>query len=58
MMDTLEKFYKLRETKLNNQIKDRLTVKSNLIFDTVVRNDPHRGLPSTYSSHSYNRVLQ
>ena len=50
MMDTLEKFYIFRETKTNNQINDRLTVKSNIIFDTPVRNYPYRGLPSAYSA--------
>ena len=50
MMDTLEKFYVFRETKINNQINDRMTVKSNIIFDTIVCNDPHRGLPNTYSA--------
>jgi len=50
MMDTLEKFYIFRETKINNQINDRKTVKSNIIFDTIVRNDPHRGLPDAYSA--------
>jgi len=47
MMDTLEKFYTFRETKLNNQINDKMTVKSNVIFDTIIRNDPYRGLPNT-----------
>jgi len=40
MMDTLEKFYIFSETKVNNRINDRMTVKSNMIFDTIVRNDP------------------
>jgi hypothetical protein len=40
MMDTLEKFYIFRETKLNNQINDKLTVKPNIIFDVIVHNDP------------------
>jgi hypothetical protein len=49
MMDTIEKFYIYiyRKTKLNNQIDDKLTVKPNVIFETVVRQDPHRGIPST-----------
>ena len=47
MMDTIEKFYIYQETKLNNQINDKLTVKPNLIFETLVRHDPHRGIPST-----------
>jgi len=49
MMDTLEKFYIFCETKINNQINDKLTVKSNIIFDTIIRNDPHRGIPNTCS---------
>jgi len=50
MMDTLEKFYIFRETKLNNQINEKMTVKSNVIFDTIIHNDPYRGLPNTYST--------
>jgi len=42
LMDTLERFYIFRETKLNNQINDKSTVKPNIIFDTIVRKDPHR----------------
>jgi hypothetical protein len=41
MMDTLERFYIIRETKLNNQISDKLTVKPNIIFETIVQKDPH-----------------
>jgi len=51
MMDTLEKFYIFRETKKKNQINDRLRVKSNTIFGTLVRNDSYRGLPSAYSAY-------
>ena len=46
MMDTLERFYIFRETKINNQINDKLTIKPNIIFETIVQNDPHRGLPA------------
>jgi len=46
MMDTLEKYYIFRETKLNKQINDKLIVKQNSIFDTTVRYDHHRGLPN------------
>jgi hypothetical protein len=46
LMDTLEKFYMFRETKLNNQINDKLEVKPNIIFDTIVQKDPHRGMHS------------
>jgi hypothetical protein len=47
MIYTLEGFYIFRENKLNNQINDKLTVKPNIIFETIVRKDPHRGLPFT-----------
>ena len=43
-MDTLENFYIFRETKLNNQNNEKLTVKPNIIFGTMVQKDPHRGL--------------
>ena len=39
MMDTLEKYYIFRETKLNNQINNKLAIKRNIIFDTTVRYD-------------------
>jgi len=44
LMDAIEIFYIFRETKLKNQINDRLTVKQNIIFETIVREDPHRGI--------------
>jgi hypothetical protein len=53
MMDTLEWFYIFRETKMNKQINDRLTIKPNIIFETIVQKDPHRGLPTAYK-HSRN----
>jgi hypothetical protein len=43
MMDTLERFYIYKETKSNNQINDKLTVKANTIFETIVQEDPCRG---------------
>jgi len=46
LMDTLERFYILRETKISNQINDKLTVKPNVIFDVIVHNDPHIGIKS------------
>jgi len=33
MMDTLERYYIFRVTKLNNQINDKFIVKPNIIFD-------------------------
>ena len=44
IMYTLEKYYVFRETELNNQINDKLTIKQNIILDTKVRHDHHRGL--------------
>ena len=43
MLHTLEKSYIYRETKCNNQINDKLTVKPNVIFDVLVHKNPHRG---------------
>ena len=41
-MDTIEKYYIFRETKLDNQINDKLAVRPNVIFEIVVQKDPHR----------------
>ena len=38
MINTLEKFYIFRVSRLNNQINDKSTVKPNVIFDVIVRN--------------------
>ena len=43
MMDTLERFYFFKETKNIKQINDNLTLKTNVIFETVFREDPYRG---------------
>ena len=48
IMDTLERFYIFRETKLSNQVNNKLTIKPNIIFDTIVCRDPHRGLLATF----------
>jgi len=52
MMVTLEKFYIFRETKLNNQISDRLAIKPNIIFESIVRHNHYRGLPNSYTQDS------
>jgi hypothetical protein len=41
-MDKMENFYIFKETRNNNQINDRNTVKSNPIFDVVVRGETDR----------------
>jgi len=40
MIDTLEDFHIYKETKAGNQISDRLTVRENAIFKTIVQEDP------------------
>jgi hypothetical protein len=44
LMNTFEKFYIFRETRLNIEINEKSTVKPNIIFDTIVKLDPHRGI--------------
>jgi len=43
MLDTLEGFHIYIETKAGNQINDKLTVRENAIFETIVQEDPYRG---------------
>jgi hypothetical protein len=47
MMNTMEKYYIHRETKLDNQINDKLTVQPNVIFETLVQQEAHTGLYNT-----------
>jgi hypothetical protein len=47
LMDMIESFYIFCETVLNNQINNRLTAKPNTIFETIVLEDPHRGIHDT-----------
>jgi len=42
MLDTMEKFYIDKETRSNNQINDRCTVKPNVIFETLILADTDR----------------
>jgi hypothetical protein len=44
LLDTLEKCYLFREAKIDNQINDKLAVRPNVIFETIVQKDPHRGI--------------
>jgi hypothetical protein len=43
-MDTLEKYYIFRETKIDNQINDKIAGRPNVTFETIVQKDPHRGI--------------
>jgi hypothetical protein len=52
MMDTIEKYYIYRETKLNDQLNDRLTVQPNIIFETIVQQDSYRGLCNARSQQT------
>jgi phosphopentomutase len=42
LMDTMEKFHIYNETRKNNQINEKNTVKPNAIFDVLVRELPDR----------------
>ena len=44
LMDTLEKLHIFRETKLNNKISNKLAVRTNIILETTVQKDHHRGI--------------
>jgi hypothetical protein len=37
MLNTTKNFYIYRETAVNNQLNDRMTVAPNIIFDTILR---------------------
>jgi hypothetical protein len=52
MMDTIEKYYIYKETKLNNQLNDRLAVQPNIIFETLVQQDSYRGLCNARSQQT------
>jgi hypothetical protein len=43
-MNTTENFHIYKETRCNNQINDKLTVREKAIFETVIQKDPYRGL--------------
>ena len=43
MLDPLERFYIFRETNFNTQINNKLIVKTNTIFETIVHKVPYRG---------------
>ena len=58
MMDILQKYYIFRETKLKNQAKDKLTIKQNIIFYTIVRYDHQRGLPDAFILREDNNQFQ
>ena len=46
MMNTLERFHIYNETKSDNQINDKGTVKQNIIFDTTIPESSGRWRPT------------
>ena len=42
-LNSLVSFHIYKETKAGNQINDKLTVRENEIFGTLVKGDPYRG---------------
>jgi len=42
MLDTMEKFYIYKETRINNQINDKYRVKPNVVFETLFLEDTDR----------------
>jgi ferritin-like metal-binding protein YciE len=42
LLDTIEKIYIYNETRRNNQIKDKCTVKPNVVFETVILENTDR----------------
>jgi hypothetical protein len=42
LMDTMERYYIYKETKINNQINDKNTLKPNIIFETIVQEHTNR----------------
>jgi len=42
MLDSMENFYIYKETRINNQIKEKCTVKPNVVFETLILEDTDR----------------
>ena len=40
IMDILERYHIYKQTKYNNQINDKLTVKPNAVFETLIHEAP------------------
>ena len=45
-MNTIETFYIYKETKVDNQINERGTIKQNILFDATLQGHPARGHPA------------
>jgi len=42
-LDALESFHIYKAAKAGNQINDKLTVRGNELFETIIQQDPHEG---------------
>jgi hypothetical protein len=42
LLDTMERFYIYKETRINNHINDKNTAKPNIIFETIIWEDNSR----------------
>lgn len=58
MIDTLEKFHIHKETKPENQVNDKNTVKQNILFDTIIQENPGRGQPRQRHSQNDTGLIQ
>jgi len=43
ILNILERFHTYNKTKLDNQINNEWTIKSNVIFDTIIQRNTRRG---------------
>ena len=43
MLNSLKKFHIYKETKIDNQINDKCTIRTNIIFDALILKDTGRG---------------
>ena len=43
MLNSLKKFHIYKETKIDNQINDKCTIRPNIIFDALILKDTGRG---------------
>ena len=42
-LDALESSHVYKEAKARNQINDKLTVRENKLFETIIQQDPYKG---------------
>jgi len=50
-LDALESFHIYKEAKAGNQINDKLTVRGNELFETIIQQDPYEGHSTTATEH-------